>query len=508
MRLIRAPPLVVDQPHLPAERRQATIGVVVTQQQPIFGPTGKHPVRLIDPAGDQVIDQHPQVRLAAIEHEGGRAAQRQRGVDSRPQPLPRRLLVAGRPVQLPREVQPLDPLGFERGLQLRRGGVVVFNGVPVPHHLGPLQSADAMDHPLLDIPGETGRDPVAVILERVPPLGLEEDLVRQLVGEPDYLVFYRGAIAWSCRGNLTAVHRGAVQVLPNQRVRFRIGFGEVAIDLRLRQGGGEEREGLGIGISRLQLDPREINGATIEAGGGPGLEAGQFKTQLRESPRDSGSGPLAGPASRLLGFARVHHRLQKGARGEDDSPGLVTGVPPHQHSPDLPLLGPEPLDHFLAERQVGLLFDHMLHEELVGLFVGLGPGAVHRRTLGPVEQAKLDPRGINRPAHFSPESVDFPDDLPLGDPSDRGIAAHGGDHVAAHGQEGGAGSQARRGEGGLDAGVPGPNHHHIKGINKSRHEPGHLKRTGGIPILCRPSAFWLQHLRKGIPSWPTFARAQ
>ena len=71
-RLFRLQPLpagVVDQSRLAAERRQPAVGVVVPQQQAILGPAGEHAIRLVDAARHQVVDQHADVRLAAVEHQ-------------------------------------------------------------------------------------------------------------------------------------------------------------------------------------------------------------------------------------------------------------------------------------------------------------------------------------------------------------------------------------------------------------------------------------------------------
>ena len=47
----------------PAQRGEAKVGVVVTEQEPVFRAAGEHPVGLIDAAGNQVIDQDAEIRL-------------------------------------------------------------------------------------------------------------------------------------------------------------------------------------------------------------------------------------------------------------------------------------------------------------------------------------------------------------------------------------------------------------------------------------------------------------
>src|SRR5262249_53428653 len=115
----------------------------------------------------------------------------------------------------------------------------------------------------------------------------------------------------------------------------------------------------------------------------------------------------------------------------------------------------EGLDGLLAEGEVRLLFDSALHLDLVELLVGLGARRVHGRALGAVEQAKLNRRGVYDLAHLAAQRVDLADDLALGDAADGGVAAHLGDGVGVHGEQGGAQAEAGGGEGGLGAGVAG-----------------------------------------------------
>ena len=76
--------------------------------------TGEHAVRLVDALGHQVVDQHADVGLAAVEDQRRLALELQRGVDAGHQPLGGGLLVAGRAVDLPGEVQARDPLRLQR----------------------------------------------------------------------------------------------------------------------------------------------------------------------------------------------------------------------------------------------------------------------------------------------------------------------------------------------------------------------------------------------------------
>ena len=83
---------VVDQPGVAAERRQARVGVVVAQQDAMLGARGEHAIGFVDAFGDEIVDHHADVRLAAREPQRLGAARRARRVDAGDQALAPRLL--------------------------------------------------------------------------------------------------------------------------------------------------------------------------------------------------------------------------------------------------------------------------------------------------------------------------------------------------------------------------------------------------------------------------------
>ena len=71
---------------------QPLVGVVGAQRQPVLRPRGEHPVGLGDAAGHQIVDHHAEV--ASVRGRtviGPAAAGPARGVETRDQPLGRRL---------------------------------------------------------------------------------------------------------------------------------------------------------------------------------------------------------------------------------------------------------------------------------------------------------------------------------------------------------------------------------------------------------------------------------
>ena len=109
--------------------RQTEVGIVLTQQNSVFGTRSEHSVGLIDTFRNQIVDQHTDVGLVASQHEGLTASEFQVGVDTRHQTLRGGLFVTGRAVDLTREVEVVDQLGFERVVELCGREVVVLDGV-------------------------------------------------------------------------------------------------------------------------------------------------------------------------------------------------------------------------------------------------------------------------------------------------------------------------------------------------------------------------------------------
>ena len=316
-------PLRTRQAHSLANRSQPPVGIVVPQQQSELRPRGKHAVRLVDPLGHQVIHQHAEVRLAAIQNERLLAFDLESCIDSGQQALPGGLFVPGGSIDLPGKVQPRHALGFEGRVELGRRGEVVLHGVPIAHDLGPFEALDRADHLVLDIAGEAGRDAVAIELVSVAALGLQENLVRGLVGEPHHFVLDTRAIARPGRLNLPAVHRGSMQVRTNQLMHPVIRLGQPARHLRFSDGCGEERERHRIGVTRLFGELAEVDRPAIQSTRRPGLKPLQLKPQPPQVIRQRPRRPLSRSTTRCLRLAGVHDRLQERPRGDDHSSSAV-----------------------------------------------------------------------------------------------------------------------------------------------------------------------------------------
>src|SRR6185369_8704195 len=122
------------------------------------------------------------------------------------------LLVPGRPVDLPREVQAVDGAYLKRRVELCGGIVVVLDRIPGAGHRHVRETRDRAQHRELHGRRERRRESVDVELVCVVSFRLEEELMTLCLGKPDDLVLDRRTVAWSARRNRTAVHRGLANV--------------------------------------------------------------------------------------------------------------------------------------------------------------------------------------------------------------------------------------------------------------------------------------------------------
>ena len=110
----------------------------------------------------------------------------------------------------------------------------------------------------------------------------------------------------------------------------------------------------------------------------------------------------------------------------------------------------------LADRQVFLPLQRVLHDLLVQPPVRLGPEAVDGGTLAPVQKAVLDAGPVGGLPHLAPQGVQFPDQMALPGAADGRVAGHVPHRIQINGKADGFPSQPGGGQGRLDAGMACP----------------------------------------------------
>src|SRR5471032_23209 len=188
------PARVVDQTQFATFFGQAQVGVVFAQDQAIFGPGRKHPVRFLSPESNQVVDQHTDVRLVAARAPAVFALCTQCRVGSGQQTLGAGFFVTGGAVDLPGEEQAADHFGFEAVFQVTRVEVVVLDGVARTHDVCVFHAANRLHDLDLHVERQRRGNPVRVQLVSGQAFWLDKDLVAFLVGKAVNFVFNRWAI--------------------------------------------------------------------------------------------------------------------------------------------------------------------------------------------------------------------------------------------------------------------------------------------------------------------------
>ena len=264
-------------------------------------------------------------------------------------------------------------------------------------------------------------------------------MVAGLVCEADDLVFDAGAVARPEPFDEAGIHGRAVETRADDVVGRFGGAGEVAAHLRedrLVVVVGEAAELLVAGL-RLQRGP--VDGASIEARCGAGLEAAHIELQRAELVGEAVGGLVAGAAALEVLEAHVAEAAEEGARGEDDGAcGVAVAEPVFDAATDLAsVLGleQEPLDGALFDVEVGDRHQEALHLGAVDLHVGLGARGADGGALLGVEVFEVDGGAVGEAAHDAAHGVDLTDQLPLGLTADGGVAGHVADGVDVHRQQ-------------------------------------------------------------------------
>ena len=258
------------------------------------------------------------------------------------------------------------------------------------------------------------------------------------------------------------------------RLRFEIGAGDVAIDLRHHRPGAQCREHIRAIIARLWIEHREVDALLFESSRRTGLQPPERQVESVEAFCQSDDRGLPDPPGRRRNIAAVDDAAQKGAGCQHDSTGgnnLTRAKLQPGNSiafeQDFFGFGGEDIEIVLRpERRQHLLFiERPIH---------LRPRSAHRRPFATVEQTKLDTRAVGDTRHHAVKSIDLADKMPLPQPTDSRVAAHFPDGVYAMGDQQCACTKPRRGSRCLAAGVPASDDNYIR-ILHGRH--GRFRRS-------------------------------
>ena len=133
-------PFSARQSDLLGDRRQTVICIVDPQVQPVFGPGGEHPVRLVRALRDEIVDHDPDVALRSRNDDRRSAQNGLRRIDPGDQSLASRLFVSRRSVDLSGKEESRQLFHLQPMIELAGIDGVVFDRIAWADHLAPSQA--------------------------------------------------------------------------------------------------------------------------------------------------------------------------------------------------------------------------------------------------------------------------------------------------------------------------------------------------------------------------------
>ena len=445
---------VRHQPDPVADGAQALVGVILPVQQAVLRAGGHDAVRLVRALGHEVVHERADVPVRAAEDHRRAPEQLERCVHARNKALHRRLLIAGRAVELPRAVEAGHFLGFQRRQQLRRVDAVILDRIGAAGHLRVLEPRQRVQHRDLHILRQGGGEALNVELLRIEPHRFDEQLVARLVGEGHDLRLDRRAVARADALDHAGVDRAAVEVCADDGVRAFVGIGKVAHGLVFDRVRGRKRKRLDLRVARLQLHVREVDRARIHARRRAGLEAAHAQPQRLAAlgQRPGSRQPVRSGIAQHIAHDRAPVQIR--ARGEHCRAAAVDGAVCRHDGADAAALRLDGDDLRLLDAQVRLQLECVLHHGLVFPPVGLRAQRVHGRALAAVEHPVLDAGLIGRARHLPAERVELAHKVALARAADGGVAGHIADGIHIDGEADGVQPEPGGGQRGLNARVP------------------------------------------------------
>src|SRR5450631_11346 len=328
-----------------------------------------------------------------------------------------------------------------------------------------LEACNAAHECLLHIEWQARRDPIRINLVGIKPLGLNENLMRALVGEAENLVLDRRTVARTHSFDDSGEHRRARACRADNLVSSLVCLRYETINLpRMFAGSPEKRKNWAWLIARLRGHDRKVDRAAIQARRGTGLEPPDSEGQLTQSRRQvlGGRIPAAAPGVMVkphmdAASEERPHREHDRSRPKSDP---RDGCDAHHAA----ALEGEVRHFLLKEGQLRLVLEHAADGALVELPVRLRARGAHRRPLARIQGTKLYTRMIGRTRHRAAQGIDFANQMALADSADGGVAAHLPQGIDALREEQRTQAHACRRQRSLGAGMAAAHHDDLEGV--------------------------------------------
>src|SRR5687768_15567845 len=197
---------------------KATQRVVLSHSETKLRTRREQPVRLVHSTCHEIVYEHSDIRGLSAEDQRLPPCDKQGCIQPGNNTLPSCFLITGGAVHLSGEEQSTNGLHLKGRIELCWRVVVVFDRVACSGHLHRLESGNGSQNVQLNAGRQRRGKTVDVQLGRIVSLRLEKDLVSLGVRKLDDLVFNRRTITRTPRRNRSSVHRGAFDVLLDNRL--------------------------------------------------------------------------------------------------------------------------------------------------------------------------------------------------------------------------------------------------------------------------------------------------
>ena len=240
------------------------------------------------------------------------------------------------------------------------------------------------------------------------------------------------------------------------------GAGDAALDLRVFDAVGQDRERLRWLVARLHLYRVPIDGPAIKPRGSAGFQATKGYTQALKCQGKAQSRRFANPAGRRLLFAAVNQSAQEGAGSENHRAGDEFAAINQLQTGNSAIRNRHIVNLAFDHDEIGCFPHGLLNRGGIELAVGLGAGTAHRRPFAAVQNPKLDTAEVSSAAHQAVHGIDFTDQMAFSETSDRRIAGHRADGRESMSNQCGVGAEARGSRGRLGSGMPTTYNDYVK----------------------------------------------
>src|SRR5208282_1819110 len=139
------PPGARNQTEFKSLRAQTDIGIILPQEQSVFGSAREHPIRFLGPPSYQVINQYTDIRFGTAQNKSRFSQDLEARIGASHKSLSSSLLISGSTINLTCEIEAVHPVRLERRIQLGWRTIIVLHGVPWPDDLCLLQAGNRVD---------------------------------------------------------------------------------------------------------------------------------------------------------------------------------------------------------------------------------------------------------------------------------------------------------------------------------------------------------------------------